>query len=198
MKKIVIILILLLALGLRLWKAPELFMFNTDEEFQANLAWTIYHHFHIIWIGVSVSFLNYYLGPGITYLNALLFHLSSGDPVSLAYFSALFGSLTTASLFYVTKKLFGFRPAVLAAIFYGASALLVYYDKRFWNPSLVPFISIWLTYSLISAFKNPRWLIAAWALLGVAFHVHLSLMLYWLPILMVTLLLRKRQPVKHQ
>lgn len=192
MKKIAIILILLLVLALRLWKAPELFVFNADEEFQANLAWTIYHHFHIIWIGVSVSYLNYYLGPGITYLNALLFHLSSGDPISLAYFSALLGTVTTASLFYITKRLFGFRTAMLATIFYGASALLVYYDKRFWNPSFVPFISIWLTYSLASAFKNTRWLIAAWILIGVAFHVHLSLMLYWLPLLTVTFLLRRK------
>src|SRR3989344_6365810 len=74
---------------LRLYKVAEFFTFNFDEEYQASLAWEQVKNFHPIWIGVSASNVGYYLGPGFTYLNAFLFKISNGDPISLAWFSAL-------------------------------------------------------------------------------------------------------------
>lgn len=178
---------LLTILLIRLWKVPEFFSFNFDEEYQATLAWSIVKDFHVIWIGVSTSGLKYYLGPGFTYLNAALFYLTRGDPVILAYFSALWGLVTTTSVFYISKKIFDTKTSVISAVIYGASSLFVFYDRRFWNPLPIPFVAIWLTYSLIMAKEDSRWYILTAVLIASAFHIHLSLMVFW-PIILFSVL----------
>jgi len=181
---------------LRFWKAGEFFSFNFDEEYQALLAWSIVKDFHLIWIGVSASNIGFYLGPAFTYLNAFLFWLSKGDPISLAYFSSLLGIATIISIFYVVREFFSKKAAFLAGTIYGASALIIYFDRRFWNPGPIPLISIWMFYSLIKAKQNPRWFILTIALLAISFHIHLSLLVFFpLVIFFVIKQLKKITPL---
>lgn len=163
---------------LRFWRVGDFFTFNFDEEYQANLAWSLVKNFHIKWIGVSASNVNYYLGPGFTYLNWFLFKLSSGDPVILGYFSTIWGLITMGSLYYVTKEVYGKRAALFAALIYGCSAFIMFFDRRFWNPTPIPFLSIWLFYSLVMSYKNTKWFILTAFLFSIFFHIHLSLMLF--------------------
>ena len=160
---------------LRLWKVAEFFSFNFDEEYQASLAWEQVKNFHPIWIGVSASNVGYYLGPGFTYLNAILFKLSQGDPISLAWFSVLFGLITSLSVYYVAQNLWNRKVAIIAMTVYGGSALLNFFDRRFWNPTPIPFITLWIVYSLIKGRQNARWYILTAALVGASLNVHLSL-----------------------
>jgi len=160
---------------LRLWKVTEFFSFNFDEEYQASLAWEQVKNFHPIWIGVSASNVGYYLGPGFTYLNAFLFKLSQGDPTSLAWFSVLFGLVTTLSVYYVARNLFNNKTALIAMTIYGGSALLNFFDRRFWNPTPIPFITLWIVYSLIKGRQNTKWYILTAALVGASLNAHLSL-----------------------
>lgn len=171
--------VFLIIIIMRLWKVPQFFSFNFDEEYQAHLAWSIVKDFHIIWIGVSASNIGYYLGPGFTYLNWALFIIGKGDPVALAYFSALLGIATTASIYVVARSLYGNRAAFFASAFYGGSAFINYFDRRFWNPSPIPIISVWLLYSLYKARKDSRWFILTAILMAMSFHVHLALMVVW-------------------
>lgn len=171
---------------LRFYKVGEFFSFNYDEEYQATLAWSLVKDFHVLWIGVSTSGLKYYLGPGFTYLNWLLFKISQGDPLILAYFAAGWGIVTTASVGYVTKKLMGTKAALIASLLYGGSAFFVLFDRRFWNPLLVPFLAVWLIYSLIKAKENVRYLTLTSVLIAVSYHIHLSLWVFW-PIIIYTL-----------
>ncbi len=177
-KYLIIIASFIFVFFLRLWMVPDFFSFNFDEEYQATLAWQQVKHFHKIWIGVSASNLRYYLGPAFTYLNALLFKLSHGDPVILAYFSAFLGIISTLSIVYVTKKLFSTKASIIAGLLYGASAFLNYYDRRFWNPTPMPLIAIWMFYSLSRAKKDSRWLILSVIFFAFSFHVHLGLMVF--------------------
>jgi len=160
---------------LRLWKVAEFFSFNFDEEYQASLAWEQVKNFHPIWIGVSASNVGYYLGPGFTYLNAFLFKLSQGDPISLAWFSVLFGLVTTLSVYYVAQNLFNRKTALIAMTIYGGSALLNFFDRRFWNPTPIPFITLWVVYSLIKGRQNSKWYILTAALVGASLNAHLAL-----------------------
>ncbi|MBI3619756.1 glycosyltransferase [Candidatus Roizmanbacteria bacterium] len=181
---------------LRLWRVPQFFSFNFDEEYQATLAWEQVKHFHKIWIGVSASNLNYYLGPGFTYLNAFLFKLSQGDPVILAWFSGIFGIITTLSVLYVGSKIYSKYIGFIASLIYGGSALINYYDRRFWNPTAIPFITVWMFYSLVRGRKDARWLIVSAFLIGAAFHVHLSLMIFW-PILLLVIWQKRTEIKQH-
>lgn len=166
---------------LRFWKVVDLFNFTFSEEMQAVMAWEQVKNFHPIWIGVSAANINYYLGPGFTYLNAALFYFSQGDPAVLAYFSSLLGFATSISIYYITSKLFDRRTALFATIIYGCSTLINFHDRRFWNPTPIPLITVWFVYSLIKARENTQWYILTAALIGATFHTHLSLLLLLVP-----------------
>jgi len=182
---------------LRLWKVPEFFSFNFDEEYQGSLAWEQVKNFHPIWIGVSASNIEYYLGPGFVYLNAILFKISNGDPISLAWFSTILGLSTSLSIFYIVKNMFNKKAALIAMTIYGASSFLIYFDRRFWNPTPIPFISVWLIYSLFKGHVNPRWYILTAILYATFYHVHLSLMLLVPLILTVLFFDRKKIQIKN-
>lgn len=183
--KNILILILLVSAILRLWKVPELFFFNIDEEYQAHLAWAQVKDFHPIWIGVSAANTGFYIGPGVTYLNAALFWLSQGDPLILAYFASLLGCATLAVLFLTVRDLFNNKIAFIASTLYGFSHLVIMYDRRFWNPTFIPLTVILLFYSLVKARKNPLWYLLVAVLLGAAFHIHASLFILFPVVLFV-------------
>ncbi|MBI3619970.1 glycosyltransferase family 39 protein [Candidatus Roizmanbacteria bacterium] len=180
-RNVLLLLIFLFIILLRFWKVADLFNFTFSEEHQAHLAWEQVKNFHPIWIGVSAANINYYLGPGVTYLNALLFFLSKGDPVILAYFSAILGLATTISLYYLVKELFSKEAALFTTIIYGGSTLINFHDRRFWNPTPIPFVTVWFIFSLIKAQKDTRWFILTAILVGTAFHTHLTLLLFLVP-----------------
>ncbi len=178
-KKIFAMIVIAFLIYIRFYRAVDFFSFNFDEEYQAHLAYEQVKNFHPIWIGVSASNLGFYLGPGFTYLNAFLFKLTNGDPISLAIFAPLWGIITAFSLYFVAREIFGKKPAFWAIIFYLGSSLLNFFDRRFWNPLPIPFITIWLFYSLIKAEKDSRYFILTSFLLATSAHIHLSLFVFW-------------------
>lgn len=183
-----IILVMILASVLRLWNVAGLFSFGIDEEYQAHLAWEQLKNFHVIWIGVNASNVGYYLGPGFVYLNALLFKVSHGDPIILGYFSSFMGILTTFSIFYITNKLFGEKAAFIATLIYASSALMIFYDRRFWNPSLLPILSVWMFYSLIKAHGDSRWLLLSSFIMAASYHIHITFWIFY-PFIFFTVLM---------
>lgn len=191
MKKWILVLIILaLAAFLRFYRLPDLFIFGGDEEYQSILAQTIVNNFHIIWIGVTAGHFGFYLGPFWTYFTSLLLFLSKGDPLITGYISSLLGVCTTALIIYTGNKLFGKGAGLISGLLYATSALLVYFDQKFWNPSLVPMISVGMLLSLAQVKQNPKWWLVFFSLFGLIFHVHLSLMPFGLIALFI--LLRKK------
>jgi 4-amino-4-deoxy-L-arabinose transferase-like glycosyltransferase len=164
------------ALFLRIYQIPQRFIFDIDTQYQALYARTIVRDFHIVWIGVSASNIGYYLGPGLTYLTAFLLWINS-DPVVMGYFASFVGALTLLSVWFVARKLFGDKAALIATTVYGFTPIIIAYDRKFW-PIFVPFIAVWMTYALVMSQKNKWWLLACAFLVGLSFHVHLSLMLF--------------------
>ena len=178
--------LLTLAVFFRFWNLGQFFTFNFDEEYQALLAWEQVKNPHLIWIGVSASNISYYLGPGFTYLNAFLFNISS-DPLILAYFGSGLGIVTALSLFYITNRFYGTKAAFFALAFYSGSMFLSYFDRRFWNPTPIMFVSLWFFYCLMRLREDPRYLILLFLLLGLSLHIHLSLLAFWPVTLLIIL-----------
>lgn len=176
---VLIFLAFIFLIALRFYRVADFFSFNFDEEYQASLAFEQLKNFHAIWIGVSASNIGFYLGPGFTYLNAFLFKLTAGDPISLAFFSPFLGVLTAGSIFFITKELFNKKIGVLASMLYLGSTLMNFLDRRFWNPTPIPFITIWIFYFLYKAQKDTRYFIGVSFFLAASFHSHLSLLVFW-------------------
>jgi len=188
---ILIIILFVSIFILRFIKIGQLFVFSLDEEYQSLLAWSQVKDFHPIWIGVSASNIGFYLGPGLVYLTALLLKISQGDPLILGYFSSFVGFITTVSLFFITRKLFNKKIALIAAIIYGFSELIIYYDRKYW-PIGVPLVALWLIYFLVKTNTNPKYFLIVSFLMGVAYHLHLTLFLFW-PIIIGFLIINRKK-----
>lgn len=183
---ILLIGILLLAAFLRFNNLPQLFVFTADEEYQTTLAQTIVKDFHIIWIGVSAANLDFYLGPFWTYFTAFWLFISGGNPLITGYIASAIGVLTTFLLFVVGARLFNSKVGLVAALLYASLPLMVFFDQKYWNPTLVPFLSLIMLLSLYETRHSQKcWIVFAIAY-GLVFHTHLSLAplgiiaVYWL------------------
>jgi len=171
----IIFLILLLSLFLRFYNLPESFIFAGDEEYQATLAESIVVDFHIIWIGVNAAHLGFYLGPYWTYFTSFWLWVSNGDPLLTGYISSFIGVLTTLLIIYTGSTLFNKKTGILAGLLYATLPLIVYFDQKYWNPTLVPFLSLLILLSLSKLKGNPLWAIPLSLGAGLIFHTHLSL-----------------------
>ena len=106
---ILLVLIICLSAFLRFHNLSNIYVFNFDEEYQATYAWTLVKDPHPIWIGVSSSFLDFYVGPYFTYFTAILLKLSNGDPMLTAYFAAFLGVITTVVTFLIGWRIFNWN-----------------------------------------------------------------------------------------
>lgn len=173
----------------------DFFHFGVDEEYQALLGWSIVKNFHILWIGVSASSTGYYLGPGLVYLSAFLLWLNR-DPIIFGYFASFIGVITALSLFYIIKQLYNRQLALISFILYIFSPFAFYYDRKYW-PLAIPLVALWLFFSLLKSLKNPLWLLLTSLLMGITYHLHISLWIFWPFVLFcfIYLIIKKLLPI---
>ena len=89
------------------------------------------------------------------------------------------GVVTCALVYIVGSKMFSRRVGLLAALFYAVSFLTSFYDRQFWNPTFVQLISLVLGYQIFRLImKKESSLVWIALLLGLATHIHLSLLLF--------------------
>ncbi len=174
--KIVLILsfIILISAFLRFYRLEEIYVFNFDEEYQATYAWTLVKDPHPIWIGVSASFLDFYLGPYFTYFTAILLAISHGDPLIGAYFAAFMGIATTTLIFFIGWKIFNLTTGVVSSLLYATLPLFVFFDQKYWNTMFTPLITLLLFLTMILVKKSPWWWLFFAALFGSVLQTHLE------------------------
>lgn len=188
----IIFLILLVSAFLRFYNLPNSFVFAGDEELQAILAQSIVSDFHIIWVGVNAAHTGFYLGPYWTYFTAFWLALSRGDPLITGYVSSAMGVLTTLLIIFTGSTIFSKKVGFMAGLLYATLPLIVFFDQKYWNPTLIPFLSLLMFLSLAKIKKNPNWLIVFSASYGLVFHTHLSLA----PIILVAIFWIISQKIK--
>ena len=191
-----LIIITIFLIFLRFYQIPDRFIFDIDVQYQALLAWEHVKNFHPIWIGVSASNLGYYLGPGIVYVTAMLLKISNGDPIILGYFASLIGVSTSILFFFILKKLFNYKVAIIGLILNTFSYFVVFYDRHYW-PFAIPLISLLIYFSLVSSWKNKNWLYLGIFLMALSHHIHMSLFIFWPFYLINIFLLKKRLNLKN-
>lgn len=177
---ILIIFILALSIVLRFYKLQDLLIFGADEEHQTVLAMTIVKDFHIIWIGVSAANLDFYLGPFWVYFTSFWLFLSKGDPLITGFVASTIGVLTTLVIFLVGKKMFDVRVGLISSLLYASLPLIVFFDRKYLTPTLIPSLSLILLFSLYQTKYSDKWWILFAAAYGLVFHTHLSLIFFGL------------------
>lgn len=174
--KILIFIIFLVCFGifLRFHNLPNLYIFGFDEEYQATYAMTLVNDLHPIWIGVSASFLDYYLGPYFTYFTAFWLMLSKGDPLLTAYVAGIVGVTTSVVIFFVGWKFFNLTVGIVSSLLYAGLPLFVFYDQKYWNPMFVQLIVLMMFISLMLIKKSPWWWLLFTAAVGAIFETDLA------------------------
>lgn len=171
--------IVALALFFRLYKLEELFPFTMDESYQGFIVERIINREHFPLIGVNVADTGLYLGPFFSYFASFIFLIFKKNILGWALTAGLIGGLTTFYLIKVGQRLIGKIEGWLAGIFYAVPFLAVSYDHKFWNPSLLPLLSILFTWGVLNLKKNPKYWLLVFIILGLGFHTHFSMLLFW-------------------
>src|SRR3989338_11478511 len=145
---ILVAVILFLALFFRFYKLTDWFSFGMDQEYEAFLVRNIITGKHFPLIGVNAGGTGIYLGPIFIYLASLPYLIFRGNPLGWAVTASFLGVITTWLIYHIVAKLFNQKAALFSSFFYAVSFLASFYDRSFWNPSLVPLLSLLIIYFL--------------------------------------------------
>ena len=176
--RVVIYGIILLAIFTRFWRLSELLHWTLDEEYWAYVVRNIATGYHLPLIGGPAAGTGLYLGPLYVWLVGLYGAIFGTHPVTLGIFASTLGVLTTVAIVKLFPKLLGRHGAYLTAFLYTFSVFAQLYDRKFWNATPLPLLSVltlYLTHQVINQKQAKPWLLPALALvISLAFHAHLS------------------------
>ena len=166
---------LLVATLVRFYKLTDLFHWTLDEEFWAYTIHNLASGHHFPLIGGHAAGTGLYTGPFFVWLMAPLFFLIGSKPVLIAVLMSLIGVITTAAIYFLLP-LKNKTQRLLATLIYALSPIIVIYDRKFWNASSFPLLSILTIYllnKLRKHYSHKQTLLLA-LVLTIAFHANLS------------------------
>gem|GEM_PF-5295419 len=199
MHSIILCSLLILFLATRLYNFSNRLGFDHDQEKAAEAAWGIIVERQPSLIGIETSTGGVFAGPLLNWSHAVFMYLFKLDPVSLGYQAIFFSALAILLLFKLVYKIYGIKPALLAALTYIISARLIAYDISASPISYITFLSIltiYLTYETVYVKKHHLLPLLAFVL-TLGYHVHLTLLLQ-IPAVLLILLYRKARFTKRQ
>lgn len=169
----ILLVILLFASFLRLYRISDYMTFLGDEGRDAIVAKDILHGQFTL-LGPRASAGDFFLGPIYYYMMAPFLFLSQLDPVGPAIMIALFGIATVFLVYYVGLKFFGVKAGLFAASLYAVSPLVIAYSRSSWNPNAMPFFSLLMLYVVFLAVKkqSQKLFIIVGLLLGISIQLH--------------------------
>ncbi|MFI5265438.1 MAG: ArnT family glycosyltransferase [Candidatus Levyibacteriota bacterium] len=172
-ENIPIILVLLLASFMRLYKISEYLTFLGDEGRDVLVAIHILHG-NFTLLGPTASVGGFFLGPIYYYMMAPFLFLFNYNPIGPAVMVALFGVATVWLVYKATKEFFGYYPAIVASLLYAISPLVIVYSRSSWNPNTVPFFSLLMLYLLYKGVlkKSVKVLLVSGILFGILLQLH--------------------------
>lgn len=189
--------ILLLAFFFRFINLYHWFPFGMDQEYEALVVKNILTFRHFPLIGVNASDTGLYLGPFFLYFATIPYAIFSGNPIGWGITASFVGFVTCYAIFVVGKRMFRTRVGLIGSFFYAISFLASFYDRQFWNPMFVSLLSLGIGYILYKILQgHDRFLTYLALLVGIIFHVHLSLLIFSPIILFI--LIKKRRIFKKQ
>jgi len=184
-----LLLIILLAAFLRLYRISEYMTFLGDEGRDVIIVRRLLVNFDPILIGPGTSIGNMYLGPLYYYMMAPALLLAGFSPVGPAVQIALLGVVTVGFVWYVGREWFGKVAGIVSAFLYSISPVVINYSRSSWNPNIMPFFALLCIFATWQFWKKDKfcWIIIAGVSFAFALQSHyLGLLLgpimglYWL------------------
>jgi 4-amino-4-deoxy-L-arabinose transferase-like glycosyltransferase len=127
-KNRVLILILLLAAILRFYRFGEMVNFDFDQEYAADFAYDIVKVFPVTLIGQGLSVQGLFMGPWYFYFLVPFFFLTNLHPLGGFIGSVCLGLITIAAYYFLLKRIFNIKTAMLAAFLRSIMFVAIVHD----------------------------------------------------------------------
>jgi len=188
LKNWAIIIILLLAAFLRLYRIADYMTFLGDEGRDVLVVYEILHG-KLTLLGPTASVGGFFLGPIYYYFMTPFLWLFNYNPVGPAVMVALFGVATVWLVYKVATAFFNQKVGLISSFLYAISPIVIAYSRSSWNPNVVPFFSLLSLYFVYKALKqnSKKYFLMCGLLLGIGLQLH-YLMLFLITIILIYVL----------
>jgi len=166
--------LLILGSFLRFYRLEALMTYLGDEGRDMVIVMDLLKGKNFPFVGPPTSVGKLYLGPIYYYFIAPFAWLFKMSPVGPTVFVALLGVLTIPLIYQTGKVFFNKQTALLAAVFYTVSPLIVKFSRSSWNPNPMPFFSLILLLSLFywQKTKKPKFIYFVFLSFAIMLQLH--------------------------
>src|SRR5258708_4944176 len=192
-KNYLIILILLAGLFLRSWHPLSLFQYDHDHDLTGWFVRDILINHHLRLIGQETSSHGIFMGLYFYYLQIPFYILTRLDPSGSLLLPIILGGFAIYSIHFVFNKMFNTKIALIGALIYSLSVLIVFTDREVVPTMPVMLWSIWFLFALsriLTNKKNGYLLIGL--LIGFIWSINLQLVIL-LPLVLLTQIFSKKK-----
>ncbi len=184
---LLILIILLIAFVLRVYRIGELLDFHYDQGRDAMIIWRLWHEHKFFLIGPVTGLEGIFLGPFYYYLIAPFYLIGGGNPVIPSIFLSLLTVMALVILYLTGKEIGGKTTGFIALIIGAFSNHIIFSNRWLSNPTPIYLSSILIFYFMILILKRPKfyyWYLV-YLLVGVSLQFELASAIFYLPILII-------------
>lgn len=169
-----IVFIIILSLAIRLYALSDLMPFIGDQAWFYISAQDALDSGRIPLVGITASRTWLHQGAFWTYMLMPILKISS-HPAWPGYVTALLGVMTVGIFYYVLKDMSNKKSALIGALFYATSPLIIISDRMPYHTSFTPLLTIGIVYALWKIMKrSQRYWIVLVALLAIMQNINLA------------------------
>lgn len=169
-----VILIILCAIFLRMWRLGDFAMFLADQGRDAIIIKRIVMLEHLPLIGPPSSIGQVYLGPFFYYLVAPFLLLFALNPLGLVFGVSLLSIVGIVLGYFVVRKILKENAALVFLVLSVFSYHLIWAARFSWNPNLLPVFAFFTLYFLHKALETKKiiYSVLYGAFFGLSFQLH--------------------------
>jgi len=192
-KRFNILIILLSAFLLRIYRLPELLGFWYDQGRDALVIWDLINKGKLFLIGPMMGFTGMFRGPWYYYLIAPFYYLGKGNPIFPLVFLISITVFAIYVLYDVGNKLGGKSVGLLAAFLAGFSSYIINSSRWLSNPTPMLLIGIALVWVFFRYLEKKVWsLPLATFLIGMGLNFGAATEIYYIPALILILFINRK------
>lgn len=201
-RTIIIVLILLTVhIFLRFYQLEYRMVFGYD---QVDSAWAakriiVDHNFPLIGPSNKLNS-GIYVGPLYYYLISIFYFFTNLDPIAAGIFAGITSIIGFFVFFFIVKRLFSLKVALVGLGLNAISFSAIQFDRVQWEINFIPVLSFAIFYVLYKIITgNEKFILVLAILTGLAFHVHLTILVYspLIILLCIPLFTRTRATIKY-
>jgi hypothetical protein len=193
-----LLLILLIGLFLRAYHPLALFQYGHDQDLIGWFVRDVIFNHHLRLIGQETSSHGIFIGPYFYYLLIPFYVLAHMDPSGSILLSIILGVFTVFSIHFVFDKMFNKNTAIIGALIYAMSTLIIFTDREVDPTQPVMLWTVWFLFALTGVMKQKKYAYPLIGLLiGLIWSINLQLVIL-LPLVLVAQIFSKRRLITKE